>query len=89
MDGLRGKTLTVVGVERLFDPVVGSAPLGVVVLVTAVLLVVKLVGLLLGLMLGLLAIDEVGTLGLSQPVDLSTGKASDHLLGEAMVDRLA
>lgn len=62
---------------------------GVVVWHVAVLLVVELLGLLLGLVLGFLTIDEVGTLGLGETVDAGAGKASNHLLGERVVDLLS
>lgn len=53
------------------------------------MLVVHVLNVLLGVVLGLLTVDEVHALGLGQLVNLSTGKANEHLLGELMGDWLA
>jgi len=55
----------------------------------AYLLVVETLSVLLGLVLGLLFVDVVKALGLDELVDLSTGKRSNKLLGELVVDGLA
>lgn len=54
-----------------------------------VVLVIHVLNILLGVVLGLLAVDEVHSLGLSQLVDLSTGKADEELLGELVRDWLS
>lgn len=51
--------------------------------------VVHLHGVLLGLVLGPLAVEHVFTLCLGELVDLSTGKASEELLGELVGNGLA
>lgn len=61
----------------------------IILVLAAVVLVVHALDLLLGVVLGLLTVDEVHALGLSQLVNLSTGKTDEHLLGELMGDRLA
>ena len=48
-----------------------------------------MLGLLLGVVLGALLVDKVEPLGLGQPVDLEAGGGGQHLLGQAVVDRLA
>jgi len=58
-------------------------------LLLTVVLVVHLAGILAGLTLGTLAVDVVGALGLAELVDLTTGDAREHLLGELVVDGLA
>ncbi len=54
-----------------------------------IVLVVHVLDLLLGVVLGLLTVDPVHALGLSQLVNLSTGKTDEHLLGELVGNRLA
>ena len=81
--------VAVLAVERLLDLVVWALLLGVVVLLIAVMLVVEVLGLLLGGVLRFLTIDEVGTLGLGELVDLGTSNASNDLLGEAVGHLLA
>lgn len=61
----------------------------VVLVVLAVVLVVQVLGLLASLALSPLAVDVVGALGLGETVDLAAGEASEELLGELVVDRLA
>jgi len=46
-------------------------------------------GVVLSIALGTLTVKEVLALGLSEFVDLSTGEASEELLGELVRDRLA
>lgn len=41
------------------------------------------------MVLGPLAVNVVGTLGLRETVDLSTGKAGKKLFGEGVIDRFA
>lgn len=62
---------------------------GVVLVVLAVVLVVELLDVLPGLALGLLTVDEVGTLGLGETVNLTASEAGEELLGEAVRDGLA
>lgn len=62
---------------------------GVILVIVAILLVVKLLGVLPGLAFGLLAVDVVGTFGLSELVDLTTGETGNELLGEGVGDWLA
>lgn len=75
--------------EALLKVTVRLLLLGVVLVVLAVVLVVELLSVLAGLALGLLAVDEVGTLGLSKTVDLTAGEAGEELLCEAVRDGLA
>ena len=62
-----------------------------VILVTllAVVLVVELLSIPRGLVLDPLAVNEVGTFGLGETVDLSASEADEKLLGELVGDRLA
>ena len=53
------------------------------------LLTVHVHGVVLSIALGTLTVEEVLALGLSELVNLSTGKASEELLGELVRDRLA
>ena len=57
--------------------------------ITTVLLVVELLGVLTSPALRFLAVDVVGTLGLAELVDLTTGETGDELLGEGVGDWLA
>lgn len=61
----------------------------VVLVHVTVVAVVELLGVLLGVVLGLLSVDVVETLGLDELVGLGTGKGSEGLLGEAVLDGLA
>lgn len=61
----------------------------VVLVLAAVVRVVELLSLASSLVLGLLAVDVVGTLGLSETVDLTASEASEKLLCELVGDWLA
>jgi hypothetical protein len=62
---------------------------GVVLVVVAVVLVIQVLGVASGIVLGTLAVDEVGSLGLGQLVNLGGSEASEELLGELVGDGLA
>lgn len=66
-----------------------AALAGIVLVVLTVVVVVHALSILLGLVLGLLAVGEVHALGFGELVDLSTGDASEKLLGELVRDGLA
>lgn len=62
---------------------------GVVLVILTVLLVIELFGIVLSLSLGFVTVPGISTLGLGQLVGLSSGDASEHLLGRMMANRLA
>jgi hypothetical protein len=53
------------------------------------MLIIEVLGLLLSMVLGPLLVQEVQAFGLSQLVNLSTGKANKEFLGELMGDWFA
>lgn len=53
------------------------------------MLIVEVLSPFLGFMLGSLLVEEVLALGLGEPVNFSTGKACEHLLGKLVRNWLA
>ena len=81
--------LPVVVTEVLLKVSWWSLLVWVVLVLAAVVRVVELLSLASSLVLSLLAVDVVGTLGLSETVDLTASETSEELLGELVGDWLA
>lgn len=81
--------LPVVVAEVVLEALWWTLLVGVVLILTAVVLVVKLLRTALGLVLGLLAVVEVLAVGLGESIDLSTSEAGEKFLSELVGDWLA
>jgi hypothetical protein len=83
------KTLPVIIAKVLLEITRRALLAGVILVVPAVVRVVQLLRLTFGLVLGLLAVNVIGTLGLSETVDFAAGETRDELLGVLVRDGLA
>ena len=68
---------------------VWSLVVGAVLVLTSIVIVIHLLSILASLMFGLFPVPSIGTFGLGELVNFSTGEASEKFFGECMVDFLA